>query len=236
MKNHYHVLGLPRNATPEQIKTAYRKLSLKFHPDKNDGEDYFSEMFKQVNEAYNILYDGNLRKQYDAKLYKFENPEPVAKTVYQQPKAPQPKPTTYNYHQPAKVDKWQPVKTWGKIRNTMLLINAGLILIIFLKSKAVSNNLPAETKDTITHATTSNHKPRKAKHVVKPKVESELSVDSTLLSDKYQEVNKPKEEFDVPAKTSIEPTPRTDSVKIQETPKKRGFFKRLFGKKDKDSI
>jgi curved DNA-binding protein CbpA len=237
MKNHYHVLGLSRDATPEQIKTAYRKLSLKFHPDKNEGEDYFSEMFRQVNEAYNILCDATLRKQYDAKLYKFENPEPIVKTVYQQPKPSQPKPTTYNNYQP-KVDKWQPVKTWGKIRNVMLLVNAILILIIFLKSKSVSNNVFTNSKDTVTHTAKAYYKPRKTKRIKKVNVQSQLQVDTNLSSKEPEAVKEKKKEIiNSPDTLSVESALSIDTIKVHEEPKKRkGFFKRLFGKKSKDSI
>lgn len=65
MKNHYEILGLEPNASVEDIKQAYRKLSLKFHPDKNNGEVYFAAMFRQINEAYQILSDPKKRKDYD---------------------------------------------------------------------------------------------------------------------------------------------------------------------------
>lgn len=60
----YHVLGLPRSATPEQIKTAYRRLALRYHPDK--GGD--AEIFKQVSNAYQILSNPELRRRYDQSL------------------------------------------------------------------------------------------------------------------------------------------------------------------------
>lgn len=60
----YQVLGLPRNATPEQIKTAYRRLALRHHPDK--GGD--AELFKQVSNAYQILSNPELRRRYDHSL------------------------------------------------------------------------------------------------------------------------------------------------------------------------
>jgi curved DNA-binding protein CbpA len=65
MKNHYEILGLNPGATDDEIKKAYRKLSVKFHPDKNDGDAYFSAMFRQVNEAYAILSDRTKRIAYD---------------------------------------------------------------------------------------------------------------------------------------------------------------------------
>jgi curved DNA-binding protein CbpA len=65
MKNHYDILGLDSNASFEDIKKAYRKLSVKFHPDKNNGEDYFAAMFRQINEAYSVLSDVDKRRSYD---------------------------------------------------------------------------------------------------------------------------------------------------------------------------
>jgi molecular chaperone DnaJ len=61
-ENHYEVLGVPKTATPNEIKTAFRKLAKKYHPDRNSGS---AERFKQVNTAYQILSDSGLRKQYD---------------------------------------------------------------------------------------------------------------------------------------------------------------------------
>ncbi len=68
MKNFYEVLGLYQNATDEEIKTAYRKLSLKFHPDKNAGDKYFEEWAKKINEAYETLGNRDKKKSYDETL------------------------------------------------------------------------------------------------------------------------------------------------------------------------
>jgi curved DNA-binding protein CbpA len=65
MKDYYYILGLKENASLEEVKKAYRKLSLKFHPDKNDGDTFFAERFKDINEAYEILSNLNLREKYD---------------------------------------------------------------------------------------------------------------------------------------------------------------------------
>ncbi|AYO57372.1 hypothetical protein CO230_04080 [Chryseobacterium sp. 6424] len=68
MKDYYYILGIKPNASNEEIKKAYRKLSLKFHPDKNDGDLFFQERFKDIQEAYEILIDINKRKEFDTKL------------------------------------------------------------------------------------------------------------------------------------------------------------------------
>jgi len=55
MKNYYYILGVGEDASQEEIKRAYRKLSLKFHPDHNQGDKYFENRFKEINEAYEHL-------------------------------------------------------------------------------------------------------------------------------------------------------------------------------------
>jgi len=65
-KDYYAILGVGRNATESEIKKAYRKLAMKYHPDRNPGkEKEANERFKQINEAYEVLGDPEKRKQYD---------------------------------------------------------------------------------------------------------------------------------------------------------------------------
>ena len=68
MKNYYTILGVHTSATQEQIKIAYRKLSLKFHPDKNDNDEFLAEMFKNINEANETLSHFDKRQAYDVYL------------------------------------------------------------------------------------------------------------------------------------------------------------------------
>jgi len=62
--DYYEVLGVPRDASPEQIKKAYRKLAMKYHPDVADTPDA-AEKFKEIGEAYEVLHDPNKRAMYD---------------------------------------------------------------------------------------------------------------------------------------------------------------------------
>jgi len=65
-KDYYQILGVSRNASDEEIKKAYRKLAMQYHPDRNLGkEKWANERFKEINEAFSVLGDPQKRKQYD---------------------------------------------------------------------------------------------------------------------------------------------------------------------------
>lgn len=64
-KDYYNVLGVNRQATADELKKAFRKLAMKFHPDKNPGNKAAEEKFKEVNEAYDTLSDPKKRQMYD---------------------------------------------------------------------------------------------------------------------------------------------------------------------------
>jgi molecular chaperone DnaJ len=64
-RDYYEILGVDRNATSAELKKAYRKLAVKYHPDKNQGDKEFEEKFKEINEAYEILSDEEKRAAYD---------------------------------------------------------------------------------------------------------------------------------------------------------------------------
>ena len=67
-KNYYDILGVSKNATPDEIKSAYRKLAKQYHPDFHPGDAAAAEKFKEINEANETLSDENKRKQYDFEL------------------------------------------------------------------------------------------------------------------------------------------------------------------------
>ncbi|MAN23677.1 MAG: molecular chaperone DnaJ, partial [Gemmatimonadetes bacterium] len=64
-RDYYEILGVGRDADQSSIKSAYRKLAVKYHPDKNQGNAEAEELFKEASEAYEVLSDDEKRQVYD---------------------------------------------------------------------------------------------------------------------------------------------------------------------------
>lgn len=64
-KDYYKILGVDRKASTDEIRSAYRKLAMKYHPDKNPGDKKAEDKFKEINEAYQVLSDDQKRSHYD---------------------------------------------------------------------------------------------------------------------------------------------------------------------------
>lgn len=91
LPNYYSVLSIGRNATHEDIKSAFKKLALKHHPDRNPNDKTAEEIFKKINEAYQVLSDKDKRQNYDLKL-DYENYSHRTTSTAS-------KPTSATYHQ-----------------------------------------------------------------------------------------------------------------------------------------
>lgn len=72
-KNYYKILGVSRTAEKKAIKSAYRKLALEWHPDKNEDKEKAEQMFQDISEAYEVLSDDELRAKYDRGENVFDN-------------------------------------------------------------------------------------------------------------------------------------------------------------------
>lgn len=84
---HYETLGISPKATAEEIRKAYRNLALKYHPDRNPGDDIAPEKFKSVQSAYDVLSDLNSKARYDLTMPKPKPAPPVEPIVRMKTKA-----------------------------------------------------------------------------------------------------------------------------------------------------
>ena len=64
-RDYYDVLGVSKNSSPDQIKSAYRKLAVKYHPDKNKDDKSAEEKFKEASEAYHVLSNAERKQNYE---------------------------------------------------------------------------------------------------------------------------------------------------------------------------
>ena len=83
MQNHYAILGVSPGATPEVIKTSYRRKANQYHPDKNQSPDAATR-FREVQEAYEVLSDETRRKAYDDNRRRslIDDPQTVAQDIW----------------------------------------------------------------------------------------------------------------------------------------------------------
>lgn len=108
-KNFYEILEIPTTASPVAIKSAYRKLARKYHPDLNGGEEFFVKKFKEISEAYEILSDTDKRKNYD-----------ILRGFYQENSQSKFKEANKAYHDTIKEDKKKKEEGFSNIFNDIL--------------------------------------------------------------------------------------------------------------------
>ena len=92
--DYYKILNISKTATNDDIKKAYRKLAIKWHPDKNNNSKESEEMFKKIAEAYSVLSDNNKRRQYDLRsdgsldselVFDFDSAEQLFSNIFNSP-------------------------------------------------------------------------------------------------------------------------------------------------------
>jgi curved DNA-binding protein CbpA len=139
--NYYHILGVSATATLREIKVAYKKLAIQYHPDKHQGNTYFEEKFKQVNEAYQVLSNPNKRAAYDLKLqYALQMKQRQQGQQYQyqyQGPVRRPAPVSERYYRPI------PQSRFGKRDYYIVAAIFGGILVFCLMLKLVMDHVTA---------------------------------------------------------------------------------------------
>lgn len=158
MKDYYQFLGVNKDATADEIKSAYRKLSKKFHPDVNDGDKFFEERFKEIQEAYEVLSNPVRKSSYDAQHgFKGETqsrePQSKPKTESDFNRSPPSPKQPNNVHQepstPPKPKKSNS-NVWGIV---IFVLVGGFIHAVFknLNKKQSTYTTPIETAYTPTN-------------------------------------------------------------------------------------
>ena len=84
-RDFYEILGVSKSADDKEIKKAYRKIAMKYHPDRNPDDKKAEEKFKEAAEAYEILSDANKRARYDRFCLLYTSPSPRDATLARMP-------------------------------------------------------------------------------------------------------------------------------------------------------
>ncbi len=142
--NYYSILGLKRSASQADIKAAFKKLAIQYHPDKHQGNTYFEEQFKQVNAAYQVLSDPGKRYIYDQKLdyvVQQQRAQQYAQTTYQQTRQRDPAGVKERYYRPIVRQQKFSRRDW----QITISFFAALFLLSFL-IKLVMDNVTAHKR------------------------------------------------------------------------------------------
>ena len=138
MLTHYDTLGISRHATAEEIRLAFRKLAVKYHPDKNLGNRQAEEQFKRVNEAYQVLSDEDQKAAYDLKLSYQQVHQSYQQAQQHRPPPPPPvrRPQPPFYHRARATTRFSPQDERKSIGYAFGFI--GLIAILVVAGVAIN--------------------------------------------------------------------------------------------------
>lgn len=133
MKNYYQILGVKYNATTDEIKKTYRKLAMKFHPDRNPNDMEAEEQFKKITDAYEHLSNDEKRSIHDFKLQEerrlWQEEQTQEKTAAQRAKTQQP---IYAFNSNV---------NWGWVFTTFIFLIFGIVIILSLALENKNNKL-----------------------------------------------------------------------------------------------
>jgi len=147
MNDYYFLLGVRKNATDQEIKTAYRKLSKKFHPDLNDGDSFFAERFKEIQKAYETLSDSSKKKNYDFLIKNYDSKISNSEyTTKKEPTKKEPQENDNDFHNPSNNPK-SSIKKDKSSLITFSIIFLILIGITFFVSKIISQTKSSSEKN-----------------------------------------------------------------------------------------
>lgn len=155
MKDYYQLLGVKRTASAAEIKLAYRKLSKKFHPDVNQGDKFFEELFKDIQSAYEVLGNENKRALYDAQVGQVPNTAQQSTTYYKadDPAASSKTENRKQAEQPSSTSRGSKSKsstyTWGVI---LFVFVGGFFHAVFKKQR---ENLDVKAEQSYEYLDTS---------------------------------------------------------------------------------
>jgi curved DNA-binding protein CbpA len=138
---HYQVLGISRYANAEEIKSAYKTLAKKYHPDLHGGALFYQEHFKKINEAHAILSDPSKRSRYDALLYRQEHPELV---VPKKKKPRPPFPPPYAAAPPPTIPFFEELKKNSKVYLGII----GFFVVIFVGAYFINETMNKRSAET----------------------------------------------------------------------------------------
>ncbi len=146
MKNHYELLNISENASYEEIKSAYRKLALRYHPDKNPNNPHAEELFKKIALAYDTLSSPAKKSRYDAILsyQQFQSYSQQSTSHYQAYTQPQ----NYQYSKPTYTPYYRK-DSWLNLKNKHFIAVLCLSSVLVFGSIGVANLVQYHQQETL---------------------------------------------------------------------------------------